>query len=116
MATNPTLPVPVPEGLTDAEELSKLSPDEKPPIAEQEAPQEVEQVSEQAIEPAQDNPMTTEIFKAQLHQLTERARAAGLSPIRMLIQAYAKRGEALVNSVLAGLENADEPKKKRKRK
>ena len=100
------------EGLTDSEELSKMSPDEKRPIAENEAPQ----VSEQAIEPAQDNPMTTEIFKAQLHQLTERARAAGLSPIRVLIQTYAKRGEALVNIVLAGLENADEPKKKRKRK
>ena len=84
--------------------------DEKPLIAENEAPKEVEQ----AIEPAQDAPLTKEEFSAQMQRLAKRARAAGLSPLQVMAQTYAKRGMAILDGLLGALENADSPKKKEK--
>lgn len=83
-----------------------MSPDEKRPIAENEAPKEVEQVSEQ------DTPLTQEEFEAQMQRLTERAKAAGLNPIQTMLHSYASRGRAIINSLLGALENADSAKKK----
>ena len=90
-----------------------MSLDEKRPIEEKEAPKEAEQVSEQAIEPTQDAPLTKEIFSAYLQRLIERARAAGLSPLQVLAQTYAKRGMALLDGLLGALDNADNSKKKK---
>ena len=102
--------------MTDTKEPSTMSPDKKRLLAKKEAPQEVEQVSEQAIELAQDAPITKEIFEAQVQRLIERARAAGLNPVRTLARTYAKRGLAILDGLLSALENerspADNPKKK----
>ncbi len=73
-----------------------------------------EQGEGQAIEPAQDAPLTKETFAAQWQQLIERARAAGLNPIQMLVKAYAKRGEAILGSLLAALEDEDSSKGRKK--
>lgn len=87
--------------------------DEKRPIAENEAPKDVEQVSEQAVEPAQDVPLITkEEFAAQMQRLAERARAAGLNPIRALAQTYIKQGVVMLDSILGALENRASPRKK----
>ena len=67
--------------------------DEKPPIA--------------------DAPLTQEEFAAQLQRLTERARAAGLKPAQTMIQTYARKGMAMLESALDALENAESPKKKK---
>ena len=82
--------------------------DDKPPIAENETPKEVEQV----IEPAQDAHLTKETSSAQMQRLTERARAAGLSPLQVMAQTYAKRGLAILDGLLGALENANSSKKK----
>ena len=81
-------------------------PSERRPIAEKEALKEVEQ----------DAPLTKEIFEAHLQRLIERARAAGLNPVRTLARTYAKRGLAILDGLLSALENErspeDNPKKK----
>ena len=74
-------------------------PKESRTVAEKEAPDE-------------DGPLTKEMFTAQLHELTERARAAGLNPIRLLVQAYRKQGAVIFKSLLDSLGNEDSPKKK----
>ena len=81
--------------------------DEKPPIAENEAPKEVE------IEPAQDASLTKEQFEAQIQQLAERARVAGLNPIRAMAQTYIRQGMAMVEGLLASLESNDSSKEKK---
>ena len=80
-----------------------MLPDEKPPIAETEAAKEDEQ----------DAPLTKEEFATQMKRLTERARAAGLNPIRTMAQTYAKRGMAILDGLLASLEHDDSSKKKK---
>lgn len=79
-----------------------MSPDEKRPIAESEAPKE------------QDAPLTQEMFAAQMQRLTERARAAGLSPIQTMLQTYAERGRTIIEGMLGAFENEDSSKKKEK--
>lgn len=78
-----------------------MLPDEKPHIAEKEAPEE------------QDAPITKEEFRAQMQRITERAKAAGLNPVQMMIQTYADQGRAIGRGMLgvflASLENADSP-------
>ena len=81
-----------------------MSPDEKHPIAEKEAPKDAEE----------ETPLTKEEFSAEMDRLAERARAAGLNPIRAMVQTYASQGRAILQGLLAGLENADNAKKKEK--
>ncbi len=81
MATDETHPI--------TEEPGKMSPDEKPPIAEKEAPKEDE-----------------------LQQFVERARVAWLNPLQTLAETYGRRVRAIAESVLTSLENDDSPKKK----
>ena len=71
--------------------------DEKPPIAENEA---------------QDAPLTQEEYAAQLQQLTDRARAAGLQPLQILAHTYIRQGMTMLESFMASLESNDSPKKK----
>ncbi len=86
----------------------------EPSKAESEAPKEVEQAPGQAIEPAQeDAPLTKEQFAAQMQQLIERARAAGLNPIHTMAKTYVERGRAVLEGLLASLENEDISKKKK---
>ena len=77
-----------------------MSPDEKHPIAEK--------------GPGQEAPLTKEEFAAQMQQLTKRARAAGLNPIQTLAHTYTKQFMAIVEGLLASLENANSAKKKKK--
>jgi hypothetical protein len=73
-------------------------------------PQASEQVSEQASPPA--SPMTQEQFSAQLTQLTERAREAGLRPVHAMLATYLKLGTTMLDKLLEGLDTVDSPKKK----
>jgi len=70
----------------------------------------IEHVSEQAIEPVPF--MTQEEFAAQMAQLTERARAAGLRPIQAMFATYVKQGMNVLDKILEGLEPVDSSKKK----
>ena len=85
-----------------------MSPDENIPTAENAVPKGVEEV----IEPEQDAPLTQETFADQMQLLTNRARAAGLSPVHTLVRTYAKRGRIILESILGALESADSSKKK----
>jgi len=87
-----------------------MLPDENRSIAEEEVPKEVEQVSGQAIE--QDAPLSKEVFVAQVQQLVERARAAGLHPLQAMAKTYVKQGMSIIEGLLSSLENANSPKKK----
>ena len=60
-----------------------MSPEKKRTVAEDEAPNE-------------DAPLTKEMLSAQIDHLIERARAAGLNPIQMLLNTYKKRGTAII--------------------
>lgn len=91
-----------------------MSPDETP-MAEHERPKKVVP-KKRKREPEQDVPLTKEEFVAQMKQLTERARAAGLSPLQTLVETYAGRGRAILAGVLSALENADEKPKRKRRK
>ena len=66
-------------------------PDEKRPIAENEAPKEDD-----------------------LQQFVERARVAWLNPLRTLAETYGRRVRAIAEGVLTSLENDDGSKKKEK--
>jgi hypothetical protein len=83
-------------------------------MSENEEPKKIEQaigqVSEQTSPPAP--PMTQEQFSAQMAQLTERARAAGLRPVHAMLATYVKLGMTMLDKVLEGLEPVDSPKKK----
>lgn len=73
---------------------------------------DAERDSEQAGGSAQDAPLTKEQLAAKMQRLTERAKAAGLSPLQTLLQTYAKTGMALLEAQLAALEEkADNSKK-----
>lgn len=60
-----------------------------------------------------DVPLTKEQLVEQIHQLTERARAAGLHPIKTLIQTYTRQARATLEGILASLDNEGSSKKKR---
>lgn len=81
-----------------------MSPDEEHPIAENEAPKEDEM----------NGPLTKEQFFEQMRQLTERARAAGLNPVQTMARTYIKHGMAIIEGLLASLENVDTTKKTKK--
>ena len=68
-----------------------MPPNEKPPVAENEAPN-----------------------KDDLQHLIERAKAAWLNPLRTLAETYVRQVRATAESVLASLGNDDSPKKKEK--
>ena len=70
----------------------------------------IRQVSEQTSQPA--DRMTQEQFSAQMTELTERARAAGLRPIQAMITTYFKLGVTMLDKMLEGLEPENSPKKK----
>ena len=80
-----------------------MLPDETRTKAEKEAP----------MEPALDSPLTREILSAQWHEFTERARAAGLNPLRLLVKDYRKRGMTILAGLLDALENEPSAKKKK---
>ena len=63
----------------------------------------------------QDTTLTKEELASQMRLLTDRARAAGLNPIRSLLQAYGVLGMGMLESLLLSLENADNAKKKKKK-
>ena len=63
----------------------------------------------------QDATITNEDFAAQMRLLAARARAAGLNPIRALLQAYGVLGMGVLEGLLLSLENVGNPKKKKKR-
>ena len=85
--------------MTDAKEPSKMVQDEKRPTVE---------------EPAQDAPLTMEQFTAQMQRLTERARDAGLKPLKTMTRTYARRFMGIIEGFLASLESDDSSKKKEK--
>ena len=70
-----------------------MSPDEKHPIAENEAPKEVEEPTVQ--------------------QLADRAKAFWLNPLQTLAETYIRRGRTTLASILTSLENAESSKKKK---
>jgi hypothetical protein len=82
-----------------------MLPEEEWSMSENEEPKKTEQASEP------DAPMTQEQFSAQWAQLTERAKAAGLRPIQVLIRSYAQQGMTMLDKVLEGLEPVDSKKK-----
>ncbi len=65
---------------------------------------------EQAAELVQDAPLTQEAAKAQLRLIADRAKAAGLNPLRILIDTYIERVKAVSAGLLAGLEGDASPK------
>ena len=78
-----------------------MATDEKPPVAANEVLKD-------------DAPLTKEELAAQMQRLTERARAAGLNPLKTLIQTYTRQGRAILEGFLDSLESDDSPKKKEK--
>ena len=64
----------------------------------------------------QDASITKEELADQMHLLAARARAAGLNPIRSLLQSYGVLGMGIVESLLLSLEHAGKPKKRKKKK
>lgn len=79
-----------------------MTTDEKPPVAKKKARKATKKEA----------PMTQEQFTAEMHELTERARAAGLSPVKAMAQNYVRQGASVLESFLASMENANTPKKK----
>ena len=75
-------------------------------MSENEEPKKIEQTSQP------DALMTQEQFTAQLTQLTERAKAAGLRPIQAMLTSYIKQGMNMLDKMLEGLEPVDSSKKK----
>lgn len=88
-----------------------VEPDDERPIAEAEPAKE----APQAVEPAQEDPLTREAFAAQMRLLTERARAAGLNPLRVLAQTYTKQGMVILEGLLGSLESADSSRTTKKK-
>ena len=77
-------------GVTDTKEPSKMPPDEKHPISENEAPK-----------------------VDDLQHLVERAKAVWLTPLQTMFQSYAKQGRVILGGILASLENEESSKKKK---
>lgn len=87
-----------------------MSPEETPEV-EQPVPKKAAKVAK-----VEDAPMTKEEVVAQMKRLGDRAKAAGLSPLKILVETYAKRGMTIVESLFDALEDAeDKPKGKRSR-
>ena len=55
-------------------------------------------------EASQKSEETREELAAKLEELSVRAKAAGLSPLRMMAEAYAKRGLNVLDHLLSALE------------
>ena len=85
-----------------------MSPEKKRTVAEDDVPKEQDASKEQ------DMLLTKEMFVTQIRQIIERARAAGLSPIRMMAKAYVKQGTTILEGLLSSLENENTSKKKKK--
>ena len=81
-------------------------------MAENEVPKKAEEIPEQTAvltpgqtpEEAQDAPLTREELATKLQQLSERARAAGMSPLQAMAGAYLKRGLAVIDGLLGAFE------------
>ena len=58
-------------------------------------------------------PLTPEEFQNALDTLFERAKAAGVQPIKEMAMTYARRGLAMFDKMMAALENDDDEKKKK---
>ena len=63
----------------------------------------------------QDVTITKEELASQMQLLSQRARDAGLSPIRSLVQAYGALGMGVIEGLLLSLDNAGNSKKKKKK-
>jgi len=75
------------------------SPEEELPVAPTE-------------EPGKDElPFTAEEFAVSLTELKDKARAAGLRPVRMMLTSYLNQGLSMVDGLLNSMED---PKKKGK--
>jgi hypothetical protein len=75
-------------------------------MSENEEPKKIEQTSQP------DALMTQEQFSAQMTQLTERARAAGLRPIQTMFATYLRQGMTMLDKLLEGLEPVATPEKR----
>lgn len=81
------------------------TPEEKPPITPPKRPKRLRKPRKDA-----NAPLTQEDFAEQMRALSEKAKAAGLSPIRTMFNAYATQGMAMIESMMGALENADTSK------
>lgn len=63
-----------------------------------------------SLEPEAQIPLTSEGFVTAFDQLRERAKAAGLHPVRVMFSDYAQRGMAILNGLLDALDGT--PRKK----
>ena len=79
-------------------------------MPDNEEPEKVTQASKPVV--LDDTGFTPEQFSAQTAALIEKARAAGLRPLRMMLGAYLQQGMNLFDKVLEGLEPVETPKKK----
>ena len=79
-------------------------------MSDKEETEEVKQPNKLALLDGTD--FTQEQFSAQTAALIEKARAAGLRPLRMMVGAYLQQVHALFDNVLDGLEPVDTPTKK----
>ena len=60
-----------------------------------------------------DAPLTKEEFAIEMNRLTERARAAGLSPLHTMAQTYLRQGMVILEGIVASLDTDDSSKKKK---
>lgn len=74
-----------------------------PVVAETEVPKKTEGTEEQVA------PLTREELAAKLEQLSIRAKAAGLNPVRELGSVYVRRFMKVLDSLLDGLEEGTKP-------
>ena len=70
-------------------------------VTENEAPKEVSEAT----------PLTREELAAKLEELSARAKAAGLSPLRATLDVYARRGASILDGFLSALEEGQKPTK-----
>ena len=80
-------------------------------MSDKEETEEVKQPNKLALLDGTD--FTQEQFSAQTAALIEKARAAGLRPLRVMVGAYLQQGINVFDKLLEGLEPpVDTPKKK----
>ncbi len=84
-----------------------MTDNETPPVEPPKAPKR----PRSAPRKPKDAPLTQEDFEAQMQRLSERAKEAGLSPLRTLVQSYAKQGMRMVESMMDALDTPDTAKK-----
>jgi hypothetical protein len=77
------------------------------PVEETPVAQAPVQVKEESEEPSKDElPFTAEEFVDSLAELKDRARAAGLRPVRMMLTSYLNQGLSMVDGLLESLEGS----------